>query len=90
MATIYEPDAGLDCFEQQERKHDRRSQTWRYSMTRRLRNKRVLLNDAAGFMGPAIGELMREEGARVLADGRDLTRRNGVERLAREAGHVRL
>jgi hypothetical protein len=33
---------------------------------------------------------MREEGARVLADGRDLTRRNGVERLAREAGHVRL
>jgi 2-keto-3-deoxy-L-fuconate dehydrogenase len=57
-------------------------------MTKRFQDKRVLLTDAAGFMGPAISELMREEGAHVLADRRDLTKPNAVESLVREAGHV--
>jgi hypothetical protein len=57
-------------------------------MTKRFQNKRVLLTDAAGFMGPAVSELMREEGAHVLADRRDLTVPNGVESLVLEAGHI--
>jgi 2-keto-3-deoxy-L-fuconate dehydrogenase len=57
-------------------------------MTERFQSKRVLLTDAADFMGPAVSELMREEGAHVLADRRDLTKPNGVESLVLEAGHV--
>jgi 2-keto-3-deoxy-L-fuconate dehydrogenase len=79
LAALYEPDAAKAVVDH---KH------WTYTMTERFQNKRVLLTDAAAFMGPAVSELMREEGAHVLADRRDLTKPNGVESLVLEAGHV--
>ena len=42
-------------------------------MGTRLAGRRVVLTEAAEFMGPAIAELFAEEGAGLVADSRDLT-----------------
>jgi NAD(P)-dependent dehydrogenase (short-subunit alcohol dehydrogenase family) len=55
-------------------------------MSARLENKRVLVTQASAYMGPAIGELFRQEGAHVLADDRDLTKHGACEQLIAEAG----
>ena len=41
-------------------------------MGNRLNGRRVLVTCAKDFMGPAISEVFREEGANVIADTRDL------------------
>ena len=41
-------------------------------MGNRLDGRRVLVTCAKDFMGPAISEVFREEGANVIADTRDL------------------
>ena len=57
-------------------------------MTDRLRGKRVVVTDAAEFMGPDIVSLFDAEGADVLADTRDLRQPDACEALIREAGDV--
>lgn len=57
-------------------------------MKDRFTGARVLVTDAAEFMGPAVSEMMREEGASVIADTRDLTKEGAVEALVEEAGRV--
>ena len=57
-------------------------------MSGRLSGQRVVVTDAAEFMGPAVCDLFREEGAEVLADRRDLTDLAAAERLIEEAGRV--
>ena len=54
----------------------------------RLKNKRVLITQADDYMGPATAELFREQGAKVIADNRDLTQTNAVEELVAESGHI--
>lgn len=54
----------------------------------RLAGKRVVVTQAADYMGPATAELFSREGATVVADRRDLTRPGACEALIEEAGHV--
>ena len=57
-------------------------------MANRLQGKRVVVTDAAEFMGADIVALFREEGAEVIADTRDLRAPDACEALIAEAGHV--
>ena len=57
-------------------------------MANRLQGKRVVVTDAAEFMGPDIVALFREEGGEVIADTRDLRLPGACEALIAEAGHV--
>ena len=57
-------------------------------MGERLAGKRVVVTCAGRYMGPAIGELFREEGAEVLADERDLIPPDAPAALIAEAGRV--
>lgn len=57
-------------------------------MGTRLAGRRVVLTEAAEFMGPAIAELFAEEGAGLVADSRDLTDPGAPQALIEEAGHV--
>lgn len=57
-------------------------------MAKRLAGKRVVVTEALDFMGPAVVDLFREEGAAVLADTRDLTQPGSAGALIAEAGHV--
>ncbi|HSV80155.1 MAG TPA: SDR family oxidoreductase [Ramlibacter sp.] len=57
-------------------------------MTGRLAGQRVVVTDCREFMGPDIVDLFREEGARVTADARDLTRPQAAHDLIDEAGEV--
>ena len=57
-------------------------------MGNRLTGRRVLVTCAKDFMGPAIVELFREEGADVIADMRDLRPVDAATAAVREAGHV--
>lgn len=54
----------------------------------RLLNKRVLCTHAEQFMGPAITELFRNEGAHVVADASDLQPEGACERAVENAGDV--
>jgi len=54
----------------------------------RLKDKRVVVTQAADYMGPATVTLFRSEGAEVIADHRDLTESGACEALVREAGVV--
>jgi 2-keto-3-deoxy-L-fuconate dehydrogenase len=54
----------------------------------RLLNKRVLCTHADQFMGPAIIELFRQEGAHVVADVSDLQPEGACERAVENAGDV--
>jgi 2-keto-3-deoxy-L-fuconate dehydrogenase len=57
-------------------------------MSRRLDGKRAVVTECEEFMGPAVTELFREEGAHVHADSRDLRQAGSAEALIKEAGHV--
>ncbi len=57
-------------------------------MTQRLLGKRVLVTQCQDYMGPPTIEVFREEGAEVIADGRDLRLLGACEALIAEAGHV--
>ncbi len=57
-------------------------------MTDRLAGKRVLVTQAAHFMGPATEEMFREEGAHVISDTRDLREAGACEAAVAEAGRV--
>lgn len=54
----------------------------------RLAGKRAVVTQASSFMGPAICDLFRSEGAVVLADDSDLTVAARAQELIRDAGHV--
>jgi len=57
-------------------------------MPDRLAGKRVVVTDAAEFMGPDIVSLFREEGAEVIADTSDLCAPGRCVSLIANAGHV--
>ena len=57
-------------------------------MAERLRGKRVLVTQAADYMGPATIELFREEGAEVVAVDDDLTSAAACREVVARAGHV--
>jgi 2-keto-3-deoxy-L-fuconate dehydrogenase len=54
----------------------------------RLKGKRVLLTQAADYMGPATIELFREHGAEVIADESDLTQPGVAQEIVEAAGHI--
>ena len=54
----------------------------------RLQGKRVLCTHADSFMGPAIVELFRAEGAHVIADTSDLAAENACESAVMAAGDL--
>jgi 2-keto-3-deoxy-L-fuconate dehydrogenase len=57
-------------------------------MSKRLEGKRVLVTQASEYMGPAICELFRAEGARVQADDSDLRVLGACEDLVARAGEL--
>ena len=57
-------------------------------MTRRLEGQRAIVTEADDFMGPAVVELFREQGAIVFDDRRDLTELKAANALVQEIGHV--
>jgi 2-keto-3-deoxy-L-fuconate dehydrogenase len=57
-------------------------------MTKRLEGKRVLVTQAADYMGPAVVELFNEHGAEVIADESDLTEPGTAQRIVDAAGHI--
>lgn len=57
-------------------------------MPQRLAGKRVVLTQAADFMGVPTAEIFREEGADVVADARELRPPGACEALIAEAGRV--
>src|SRR4051794_23165781 len=54
----------------------------------RLAGRRVLVTQAADFMGPAGAELFRSEGADVVADTRDLRPAEAAGQLVVDAGRI--
>lgn len=57
-------------------------------MPLRLQNKRVLVTQASAYMGPAICELFRAEGAEVIADESDLTASGACDNVVQQAGRL--
>jgi 2-keto-3-deoxy-L-fuconate dehydrogenase len=57
-------------------------------MSDRLRNQRVLVTQAGEYMGPAIIELFRAEGAEVIGDSSDLRQPGACERAVAAAGEL--
>jgi 2-keto-3-deoxy-L-fuconate dehydrogenase len=57
-------------------------------MSDRLAGRRVVVTCANDFMGPAITDVFREEGASVIADTRDLRPVDAAVNLIKEAGQV--
>lgn len=57
-------------------------------MPGRLAGLRVVVTEADDFMGPAIVDLFREEGATVFDDRRDLTNPKAADALIAAAGHI--
>ena len=55
-------------------------------MGKRLLGRRAVITEADDFMGPAVSELFREEGAVVLEDRRDLSKPEAANELIRDAG----
>ncbi|MFN4143563.1 SDR family NAD(P)-dependent oxidoreductase [Aestuariivirga sp.] len=53
-----------------------------------LSGRRAVVTEADDFMGPAIAQLFREEGAVVVEDRRDLSEPAEAEKAIRAAGHV--
>jgi len=52
----------------------------------RLKGKRVLVTQAADYMGPATVELFAEHGAEVIADESDLTQPGAAQEIIDAAG----
>src|ERR1700677_3610804 len=57
-------------------------------MSGSLARKRVVVTDAAAFMGPDIMAAFTEAGMDAIADRRDLTATTAAEDLIKEAGRV--
>ena len=57
-------------------------------MTKRLEGKRVLVTQAADYMGPATIELFKEHGAEVIADETDLTQPGAAQGIVEAAGDI--
>ena len=57
-------------------------------MADRLKGKRVVVTQAADFMGPVTVEVFREEGAEVFADTRPLTTADACRALIEESSPV--
>jgi len=57
-------------------------------MEKRLEGKRVLVTQAADYMGPATVELFREHGASVIADETVLRTPESVDELVQDAGEI--
>lgn len=57
-------------------------------MAGRLKGLRAVVTEADDFMGPAVVDLFREEGATVLADRRDFTDLSAANALIAGAGRV--
>ncbi len=57
-------------------------------MADRLKGKRVVVTQAADFMGPATVAVFREEGAQVIADTRPLTTADACRALIEESSPV--
>jgi 2-keto-3-deoxy-L-fuconate dehydrogenase len=57
-------------------------------MGERLLHQRVLVTQAHEYMGPAVVELFRSEGAEVIADTTDLRAPGACERAVAQAGEV--
>jgi len=57
-------------------------------MSQRLLNKRVLVTQATEYMGPAIVELFREEGALVVASTEDLRAPEAAAHVVHSAGAI--
>jgi 2-keto-3-deoxy-L-fuconate dehydrogenase len=57
-------------------------------MAGRLDGRRAVVTEADDFMGPAVVELFRDEGALVFDDRRDLTEPKSADALISEAGVV--
>lgn len=57
-------------------------------MAGRIAGRRVLISRAQEFMGPAIAELFREEGATVITDERDLRPPQAAADAVAEAGDI--
>jgi 2-keto-3-deoxy-L-fuconate dehydrogenase len=53
-----------------------------------LVGKRVLITQAAEFMGPALCQVFAEQGAAVLASEADLTELDAAAQVVAEAGHI--
>jgi 2-keto-3-deoxy-L-fuconate dehydrogenase len=56
-------------------------------MQNSLVGKRVLLTQASEFMGPALREVLSEQGADVIASDEPLSAAGAAQRVVREAGH---
>ncbi|MES2493769.1 MAG: SDR family oxidoreductase [Pseudomonadota bacterium] len=54
----------------------------------RMAGKRVVVTQVADYMGPAMVETFRREGAEVIADNRDLRGPGACEDLIRSAGEI--
>jgi len=57
-------------------------------MGERLSGRRAVVTEADDFMGPAVVELFREEGAFLIDDRSDLTLAKNTERLIAESGTI--
>ena len=57
-------------------------------MSNRLKGRRALVTRAQDFMGPAIIDVFKEEGADVLADTRDLRPVPAAAELIESAGEI--
>lgn len=57
-------------------------------MTGRLKSLRAVVTEADDFMGPAVIDLFRQEGATVIDDRRDLTNPMAAKALIAAAGRV--
>lgn len=53
-----------------------------------LAGKRIVVTQADAFMGPALCDVLAEQGAEVFADRRALDEPSAAEALVREAGHI--
>ena len=57
-------------------------------MEKRLEGKRVLVTQAADYMGPATIELFREHGAEIIADETVLRTPESAQKLIEAAGQI--
>lgn len=57
-------------------------------MTLPLSGKRILLTEAADFMGAVLVEVLREQGAEVIASTESMVPADAAERVVRAAGHI--
>ena len=55
---------------------------------KRLNGKRILITQAADYMGPATVELFREHGAEVIPDETDLRVPGAAEQVVKDAGPI--